>query len=579
MMDRIDVEKIKAAVDIVAVISEYVHLNKRGRSYVGLCPFHKEKTPSFNVDAHKQTYKCFGCDKGGDAISFVMEIKGLSFLEAVQELAARFGIPVDLTKTAKSSENRKFYDINLYAMGFYEHLLHSGPGERAREYLRSRGLSEETIRAFHIGYAPDSWDGLSSMLRKKGIPLEVAFTCGLVIQRPSGGYYDRFRDRVIFPIQDISSEVIGFGARIMGSGEPKYINSPESPVFKKRKILYNLCGAKNGIRQAGVTIVEGYMDVVSLHNAGLTAAVATLGTALSEDHVNLLTRFTDNITLVFDGDSAGKSAMLRALEPFLSNDVIPKVALLPAGKDPDDIARTNPGMWNQLMLEARSIWDFIFDESFSRRDPSKLETQNSIMKELVPMISRMKDQIYRDLLAQRLAVRLGVSPEMVLGQIKPQGKGTPRDVPQPRREKGSPEDILLLKLMLSDDEAIRLVKDLGLTGAIRNNELSELAAYLTQQGTRGLDDMRCPDHIRSYAMEIKAEGEFPGDRKKALIDTLCRFKTLSIETDIRRIQRDLAQAEKNDDKSRRNDLLKERQEKMLEKKHVRNYVVEVAQKR
>ncbi len=579
MMDRIDVEKIKAAIDIVAVISEYVHLNKRGRSYVGLCPFHKEKTPSFNVDSHKQTYKCFGCDKGGDAISFVMEMKGLSFLEAVQELAARFGIPVDLTKTAKSSENRKFYDINRYAMGFYEHSLHSGPGERAREYLRSRGLSEETIRAFHIGYAPDSWDGLSSVLRKKGIPLEVAFTCGLVIQRPSGGYYDRFRDRVIFPIQDISSEVIGFGARIMGSGEPKYINSPESPVFKKRKILYNLCGAKNGIRQAGVTIVEGYMDVVSLHNAGLTAAVATLGTALSEDHVNLLTRFTDNITLVFDGDSAGKSAMLRALEPFLSNDVIPKVAVLPAGKDPDDIARTDPGMWNQLTGEARSIWDFIFDESFSRRDPSKLETQNAIIKELVPMISRMKDQIYRDLLAQRLAVRLGVSPEMVLGQIRPQGKGTLRDVPQPRREKGSPEDILLLKLMLSDDEAIRLVKDLGLTGAIRNNELSELAAYLIQQGTRGLDDMRCPDHIRSYAMEIKAEGEFPGDRKKALIDTLCRFKTLSIETDIRRIQRDLAQAEKNDDKSRRNDLLKERQEKMLEKKHVRNYVVEVAQKR
>jgi DNA primase len=229
-MDRTEVEKLKADIDIISVISEYVHLKKRGRSYIGLCPFHKEKTPSFNVDPVKQIYKCFGCDKGGDVINFVMEIKGLSFLEAIQELASRFNIPVDLGKTNKSSETKQFYEINRYAMEFYKHMLSGSQGRKAREYLHKRGLSDETIQAFHIGYAPPSWDSLLKVLKKKGIPYAKASVCGLIIERENGGYYDRFRDRVMFPILDISSEVIGFGGRIMDSSEPKYINTPEGSL-------------------------------------------------------------------------------------------------------------------------------------------------------------------------------------------------------------------------------------------------------------------------------------------------------------------------------------------------------------
>jgi len=574
-MDRIEVQKLKADIDIIAVISEYVHLNKRGRSYIGLCPFHKEKTPSFNVDPVKQMYKCFGCGKGGDAINFVMEIKGLNFVEALQELATRFHLSIDLAKTQRSSEKKQFYEINRYAMEFYKHMLAGSQGSGAREYLRKRGLSEETIQAFHIGYAPASWDSLCRVLKRKGIPYNKAFACGLIIERERGGYYDRFRDRVMFPIRDISSEVIGFGGRIMDSSEPKYINTPESPVFKKRTVLYNLCSAKGLVRDSGVVVVEGYMDVVSLANSGISNAVATLGTALSEDHVNLLSRFTENITLVFDGDSAGKNAMRRAVEPFLSNDMIPKVVVLPTGKDPDDIVRSEKLKWDQLMGEARSIWDFIFDESFYGRDPSKLEDQNIIIKELVPMISHMRDQFLQDLLVQRLSVRLGVSPESVHHQLSHRKRNTTPNTLLPHMDEGS-QEYIIVRLMLFDDNAIRLVKELGLKGAIRHKDLSELAAYLIKEGTRGIDDVRCPDHIRVYAAQIKAEGEFPGDKNKALIDTLCRFKTLSIESDIRRIQQELSRVDKTENKSRQNQLLKERQEKMLEKIHVRNYVMEVA---
>ncbi|HOO47059.1 MAG TPA: DNA primase, partial [Deltaproteobacteria bacterium] len=552
-MDRNDVETIKAQIDIVSVISEYVALKQRGKSFIGLCPFHKEKTPSFNVDPQRQIYKCFGCGKGGDVINFVMEKKGLNFPEAVEELAARFHIPIKKTTGRKGTQNKQFFETNRSAMEYYEQVLNSPKGERARAYLKSRGLSDETIRTFRIGYAPDSWDMLSRMFREKGISLEVAFTCGLLIKRPSGGYYDRFRDRVMFPILDLSSEVIGFGGRAIGKADAKYINTPESPVFKKRRVLYNLCSAKAGIRDCGATVVEGYMDVVSLSNAGYPSAVATLGTAMGEEHVHLLRRFTDTIILVFDGDSAGKNAMLRAAEPFLNNDVNPKVVVLPAGKDPDDIARTDPDLWGGLLVEARSLWDFIFDESFSRRDPSKLEDQNTIIKELIPMISRMKDQVMKDLLAQRLSVRLGLPSDVIFHQLRPQSLSLLPEQERPDRSTGGLEDIMI-RLMLFDDDAVRFAGKLGIADVFENGELCELASYLISRGAAALDDMECPDRIRVQAERIKASGEFPGEKKKALIDTLSRFKTLSIESDIRQIDKELMQIEDKDDKARRNEL-------------------------
>lgn len=575
-MDRVDVEKVKGSIDIVSVISGYVNLKKRGRTYVGLCPFHTEKTPSFHVDSTRQTYKCFGCGKGGDAFNFLMEMKGLSFPEALQELARQAGIFLEKPDRAQSSEKSRLYEANRLALHFYRSVLNSSRGEGAMAYLKGRGLTKETIDAFELGYAPDSWDALLRTMRSRGIDPETAARCGLLIERTSGGHYDRFRNRVIFPIRDISSEVIGFGARVLGPGEPKYLNTPESAIFKKRKILYNLHRVKGMLRNNGVAIVEGYMDVVSLSNAGFRESVATLGTALSEDHVQLLSRFTDKVNLVFDGDAAGRNAMVRAVEPFLGFELIPKVVLLPDGKDPDDIARTDRESWSSLLAGAPSLWDFIFDESFSTRDPSKLEDKKTLMKELVPVISRVRDALFRELLVQRLSLRLGVSQEVIVREMKTGDGKSP--APFRNMDEGRiPLEEIMTRLMLFDDRAIRMVKHFGFAGEFRDSGFSALVRYLIDHGKEGLDVSACPDHIRLLASRIIAEGEFPGDRKKALIDMACRFKSLAIDADIQRIQRELLQAEEDGNRARRNDLLVERQKMVNERNHIREYVMEVLQ--
>jgi DNA primase len=578
-MDKSSVEQVKSVSDIVAVISEYVQLKKKGRSFWGLCPFHAEKTPSFSVDPDRQSYKCFGCDRGGDVISFVMDKKGFSFAEAITELALKAGITIEPDKSQPSSDKKIFYDANKAAMAFFEQQLNSLKGEDARRYLSARGITENTIRSFHIGFAPDSWDSLTTYLKGRGIPQAAAEKAGLIAPRKSSGFYDRFRGRIIFPIIDLTAEVIGFGGRVMGEGEPKYLNTPESPIFEKKRVLYNLHSARNQIRQAGAVVVEGYMDVVSLANAGFPAAVATLGTALGEDHVRLLRRFTDDITLVYDGDSAGRNAMVRAMEPFLASDVIPKIVILPQGKDPDDIAREGIGLWNGLLSSAQDIWDLMFSESFSRHDPSKLRGQNAILKELAPMFARLHDNVLRDLLAQRLAVRLGVSTEVVSKRIRPEGDPVE---PQGTSLSGGERDVLettLTRLMLLDPVAVDIMRASHMTFEFQNKVFSRLFDYIMENEGGVLNDSDCPDEVRMTASRLMAQGEFPGDSKKALIDTVCRFMSLAFDEELRKIQGELNNAEKTQDRSRRNELQRHKQEVQLKKKNLRSHVMEVFEKR
>lgn len=576
-MDRSKVEQVKAVIDIVSVVSEYVHLKKKGKSFWGLCPFHNEKTPSFSVDPVKQIYKCFGCDKGGDVISFVMEKKGLSFAESLMELSRRAGIPYEAPRGQARSEKKVYYDTNKAAMAFFEQQLFSSRGETALKYLAARGLKEDTIKAFHIGYAPDSWDSLSDFLRKKGINESVSEKCGLIVSRQTSGYYDRFRNRVMFPIIDLTGEVIGFGGRIMDKGEPKYLNSPESPIFEKRKILYNLHSARNTIRTLGAVVVEGYMDVVSLANAGFPASVATLGTALSEEHVQTLKRFTDDITLVFDGDSAGRSAMVRALEPFLSSGVIPKVVILPQGKDPDDIAREDIGIWTGLLEKAQDIWNLIFDESFSQRDPSKIGDQNAIIRELAPMIAQVNDHVLRDLLIQRLSVRIGVSTEVIARKIRPVTETPEGQGHLPSSERDILEQTLVM-LMLFDTKAVSAVRDLGIIIEFNRKDLMPLFNHLMEHGTGSFDDPTCPGDVRAAASRLLAFGEFPGDRKKALIDTIYKFKRLAIEEELRKIQIELNEAELSRDKQKREEMQRLKQEKQRQKLNLRSFVMEALER-
>jgi len=579
-MDRSQVERVKMAIDIISVISEYVHLARKGKNFWGLCPFHNEKTPSFSVDPDKQVYKCFGCGKGGDVFAFVMDKKGLSFAEALTELAARAGIQLETSRGRPTSEKKAFYEANRVAMAFFEQQLASTRAEGARRYLAGRGLSAETIAGFHIGFAPESWDSLLGHLRGRGMAQSVAEKCGLVVpRRGGGGFYDRFRGRIMFPIIDLTGEVVGFGGRVIGAGEPKYLNTPESPIFEKKRVLYNLHAARNTIRQGSAVVVEGYMDVISLANAGFPAAVATLGTALGEDHVRLLRRFTDDITLVFDGDSAGRNAMVRALEPFLAGDVVPRVVVLPPGKDPDDMAREGIEAWNDLLASAQDIWELIFGESFSRHDPSKLRGQSAILKELVPMFSLLHDPVLRDLLAQRLSVRLGTSPDVVLKGVRSRvvspGQGGAGSAPGER-------DVLeatLARLVLLDPRAVDLIRTDRSCFDFQNKAYQALFDYIFRYGTDACDDPRCPDEVRLLVSGLKAQGEFPGDAKKALIDTVSRFKSLAIDEELRRIQGELHDAEKNDDRARRNELLRAKQEMMLRKKGLRARVMEELEKR
>ncbi len=565
------VEQIKSHLDIIAVVSEHLHLSRKGKSYWGLCPFHEEKEPSFQVDPGRQVFKCFGCNEGGDVISFLMKVKGLSFAETLEELSEQTGIPLERgPRRERKSEKKAFYEAGRHALEFYVRMLFSVEGQTALAYLKDRGLKIETIQEFSIGYAPDAWDALLNHLRQKGVSQENAYKCGLVIDKKSGGHYDRFRDRVMFPIRDLSGEVIAFGGRCIGSGEPKYINSPESPVFEKRKVLYNLEHAKGMIRGSGAVIVEGYMDVISLHNAGYMGAVATLGTALGEDHIRFLRRFTDNITLVFDGDEAGRKAMFRALEPFLNASVIPKVVILPAGMDPDDMARKDIQAWNDLISQARSIWDFIFNESFSSKDPSKFENQSTILRDLAPMIARVKDATIRDVLSEGLAVRLKVSPDMVARHVRSRGE---KDIVSQAQAKDYTE-IDLVRLMLFDNHAISMVKELKLAHAFQQKDISQLVQYLVEHGNCVLEDMRCPDAIRMTASRFISLGPYEGDTKKALIDTASKLLSISCDKEIQRIQHEIDQAEAEHDREKRRKLLHERMALLVAKRKIPNGVVE-----
>jgi DNA primase len=578
-MDKSSVEQIKTLSDIVAVISEYVQLKKKGKSFWGLCPFHSEKTPSFCVDPDRQIYKCFGCDRGGDVITFVMDKKGFSFAEAITELALKAGINLEPDKRQASSEKKIYYEANKAAMTFFEQQLKQVKGEDARRYLSGRGITENTITSFHIGFAPDSWDSLTTFLQRRGIPQAAAEKAGLIAPRKSSGFYDRFRGRIIFPIIDLSGEVIGFGGRVIGEGEPKYLNTPESPIFEKKRVLYNLHSARSQIRQGGAVVVEGYMDVVSLANAGFTAAVATLGTALGEAHVRLLRRFTDDITLVFDGDSAGRNAMVRALEPFLASDVIPKIVILPQGKDPDDIAQEGISLWNGLLSSAQDIWELMFFESFSRHDPSKLRGKNAILKELAPMFARLHDNVLRDLLSQRLAVKLGISMEVVSKRIRPEGNPAEQ---QGTSRSGGERDTLeatLTRLMLLDGSAVDIMKASHITFEFQNKVLARLFGYILESDGSVLNDSDCPDEVRMTASRLMAQGEFPGDAKKALIDTVCRFMSLAFDEELRNIQGELNNAEKTQDRNKRNELQRHKQEIQLKKMNLRSHVMEVFEKR
>ena len=432
------IEEIRAASDVVEVVGEYVKLKQRGTNFVGLCPFHKEKTPSFNVNPGLGIFKCFGCGAGGNVFQFLMRIESFGFPEAVKILAAKAGIviPENQEEQKQSSEVESiFHALRFAGRFFYQQLTQASSGEEALTYLTNRGFTPDTIKKFGLGYAPESWDGLLLAAEKEKIDVQFLEKAGLVIPRKDkSGYYDRYRNRVIFPIFSHLSKVIGFGGRILTAekNQPKYINSPETRVYHKGRVLYGLHQSKQAIRKREqVLLVEGYTDVISLFQAGIEHVVATSGTALTPDQIKLLKRYTTQVLVLYDSDSAGAAAALRGIDLLLAQGMTVYGLELPEGEDPDSYVRNHGAeAFEKYMVEQRK--DFIaFTYELAKRS-GQLQTpegEGKLTRAILNSIARMPDTTMHEPFIRRASHVLGIPDIKLFGELSKMLKNAPPTAP------------------------------------------------------------------------------------------------------------------------------------------------------
>jgi DNA primase len=416
--------EIRNAADIVEVISSRVLLKKTGKDYSGLCPFHSEKTPSFTVSPTKQIFHCFGCGTGGNVFNFLMLYENITFPEAIEALSRQYGIPLPSRKMTERekeqvSQRQHLLEINRKVMGFYKEVLFKAPeGESARRYIRNRNTKKELVDRFGLGSAPDRWDSLVRFLNRSRIPLPMAEKAGLVVPRPGNGYYDRFRNRVVFPIFDAAGQVVGFGGRILDNGTPKYLNSPETPLYNKSKILYGLNAAREKCRSEGtVFVVEGYFDLITMHQFGIDNTVATLGTSLTREHVRRLKGYVKKAFLVFDSDAAGIKAAQRTTGTFMDEGLEAAVVLLPAGHDPDSFLFAHGAdAFFKVAEKALGLIDFQVKSAIDRNGLS-LEGKVRILTEMAEPLAQITDSAARSIYMQYLSEKIGVDETVILEKI------------------------------------------------------------------------------------------------------------------------------------------------------------------
>ena len=414
------IDELIARTDIVDLVSEYVRLNKKGRNYWGLCPFHSEKTPSFSVSADKQIYKCFGCGKGGGAINFVMEVDNLPFIDAVKVLAKRVNLEVPETGSTPGMRERrqKLLEINKAAARVFHRWLYQPEGREALAYLQKRGLSKGTLTNFGLGFAPDRWDGMITALSEQGYDKRDLLEAGLAVSNKDGRIYDRFRNRVMFPIIDIRGEVIGFGGRVMDDSTPKYLNSPDTLVYNKSRNVFALNISKKS-KAGRVILTEGYMDTISLHQAGFDSAVASLGTSLTAEHAQLLSRYFQHAVIAYDGDGAGVSAAQRAIPLLEKAGLSVKVLRMRGAKDPDEfIKKFGREAFSKLLDESEHHIDYRL-EQIRRKYTLEDDTQKvEFLREATGLIASLRNAVEREVYGRHAAEMAGVSPEAVAQEVK-----------------------------------------------------------------------------------------------------------------------------------------------------------------
>ena len=453
---RDTIERVKAATDIVEVVQEHVQLRQQGRNWLGLCPFHNENTPSFNVNPELQIYHCFGCGVGGDVFKFLQEIDKVSFLESLTFLAGRAGISLPRSGGAPADDERndRLFRANELAAKYFQYMLRRPEGAAALRYLHRRGVTDETSEAFRLGYAPGGWTSFLDMATKprRGFRAEELEQAGLVLEGRSGrGHYDRFRDRVVFPITNLSGRTIGFGARALrADDEPKYLNSPETPIYHKSGVLYGMAAARESIRRRRTAlVVEGYMDVIGLVQHGATHVVASSGTSLTPGHARLLGRYAERVVLLFDGDAAGGTAAERGVEVLLGTELDTRIATLPAGQDPDSFVRREGGAeaLETLVESAPPALDVYLDRMAAAVDLTSVAGRARAVDRLVPLFSQCREEVRRDLMLRRVAQRFEVDEQAlrrdVAAALSRPRRARPEEpeaqAPRPRTAGGAPK--------------------------------------------------------------------------------------------------------------------------------------------
>lgn len=558
------IDQILDRADIVEVVSDNVQIKKAGRNFKGCCPFHNEKTPSFVVSPEKQIYHCFGCGAGGNVISFLMKYESMDFPEAVRVLGSRFGVDVPefspQDKQKKDSASR-LYEINKLAAAYYQHCLVKGKDKRAASYLRKRGISSEIINEFMIGYAPDAWESFRQVCEKRNIPAALVRKAGLTIPSEKGkGDYDRFRNRIIFPIFNDRGNIVAFGARVLDNSLPKYINSPETPIYSKSNVLYGLNFCKKGIREKGfVVIVEGYLDVVIPYQYGLDYLVAASGTALTPRQVGLLKKYTRSAIMLFDADQAGESASLRGLDILLENDMEVRIATLPKGEDPDSFVRKHgKDEFEKVLNGAQDLFDYKL-ELLER----KLGAKNigGVSDEMLPTISKVHNAVVQSDYIRRLAERLGVHEASLrheLGKVKPDYSYHYEQ--ESRTDRSSQNylssEIHLLGLAMTDQGDLEKVRsELGSAMFRDESVRTAIEMLLKAFDDKGelinpgklLSRMESDEGARSAVVQALAKADITKDRQKALADCIFCVKKENREAELKSLTTKLKEAQKAKD--------------------------------
>jgi len=543
------IEEIKSRLDIVDIVKEYVELNKVGSNMRALCPFHAEKTPSFFVSPSRQTWRCFGgCSEGGDMFDFIMKIEGVEFPEALRILAKKAGVKVEKRDPKKASERQKLYEIcELAAKFFQKQLDGSKKGKKAKKYLIDRGISEESIEKWRLGYSPDSWQALSKFLVSKGYERERVIKAGLAIKKEEKDHsYDRFRGRIMFPIAKPSGRVVAFGGRVFEGDEKsaKYLNSPQTPLYDKSKTLYGIDKAKIEMRRRDRCILaEGYTDVIMAHQVGSENVISTSGTALTSGQLNIISRYTQNLLTAFDMDEAGSSATKKGIEAARKLDFNVEVISLPKGKDPADIIKEDPEEWKKALDDFVSVMDFYFQAAFSGRDAENPKDKKKIAKELLPLIKRIPNEIEKSHWAKELSDKLDVDEKAIVNQLKKtklknnkkrSNKKSGKTKTKPRKEMLEERILSLIaknpdKLALIEDYDIFLKSTKEILEAIEKEEDGEV-------------DEKIKEKIDYFSLKPEKGMKNPAEEIKSCIKEVKREK---IKKELKDVHKKIKKAEKN----------------------------------